>query len=219
MADGDPADGAQVGLPVLTSPTGTYSFTGLVPGNYVVVQTQPNGYLTVTDGDTTDASDDLANPSTTDNSIPVTVVAGETDSGNDFIEELPAAIGNLVWNDANNNGLRDPGEGPLSGVLVELLTGTGTLISSDTTDLDGLYSFTDLAPGSYQIRIPAAPVGYSLSSTSTEVSDNQVDNDDNGTMTSGVTTSSVIALAPGETDNSVGFRLLSTRHHQRHRVL
>ena len=134
-------------------------------------RTQPNGYLTVTDGDTTDSSDDLANPSTTDNRIPVTVIAGETDSGNDFLEELPATIGNLVWNDANNSGLRDLGEGPLSGVLVELLTGTGTLITSDTTDVDGLYSFTDLAPGSYQIRIPTVPVGFVISSSNTDFSD------------------------------------------------
>ena len=38
MATAIPLMAHKLASKVLTSPTGTYSFTGLVPGNYVVVQ-------------------------------------------------------------------------------------------------------------------------------------------------------------------------------------
>ena len=85
--DGNPADGAVVGAPVVTDGDGMYQFTGLVPGSYVVVQTQPDRYLTVSDGDSTMPGDDAANASLTDNAVPVTVLGDETDDGNDFLEE------------------------------------------------------------------------------------------------------------------------------------
>jgi hypothetical protein len=86
--DGDPADGSVVGAPVLTDGDGYYEFTALKPGSYVVVQTQPDGYNTVSDGDSTSPGDDAPNASVSDNAIPVTVLGDETDDGNDFIETL-----------------------------------------------------------------------------------------------------------------------------------
>ena len=94
--DGDPVAAGVQAYTIITT-DGTYAFTGLAPGSYVVKETQPSGYLTVTDLDsaTPDAAGspaDAANASITDNMIAVTVMAGESDSGNDFIEEPAAAI-------------------------------------------------------------------------------------------------------------------------------
>jgi subtilisin-like proprotein convertase family protein len=80
----------------------------------------------------------------------------------------PVEIGNRVWLDANQNGIQDPGETAISGVMVELYQGT-TLIDSATTDANGHYYFSsasgtstaghrfDLAlqyETNYEVRIP-----------------------------------------------------------------
>ena len=50
--DGNPSDGAAYGSPdVPPLHGGSYSFANLPPGSYVVVQTHPSGYITVTDDD------------------------------------------------------------------------------------------------------------------------------------------------------------------------
>jgi uncharacterized repeat protein (TIGR01451 family) len=63
-----------------------------------------------------------------------------------------ASISGHVWLDANHNRILDPGETLEPGWTVELLQ-NGTVIRSTTTDQNGFYQFTGLAPGSgYQIR-------------------------------------------------------------------
>ncbi len=65
-------------------------------------------------------------------------------------------LGNLIWEDYNNNGTVDAGEPGISGVTVELRDGNGTLISTTTTNAAGYYTFTNLLSGTYQIALPAA---------------------------------------------------------------
>ena len=98
----------------------------MVPGTYVVVQTQPGGYLTVSDGDAIDGGDDIANASVLDNRIPVTVTSGETDAGNNFIEELPGTITGHLYIDTNGDGNQDAGEPNLANVDVSSPTPMAT---------------------------------------------------------------------------------------------
>jgi uncharacterized repeat protein (TIGR01451 family) len=66
-------------------------------------------------------------------------------------------IGNLVWHDANNNGVKDRGEAGIPGVTVRLLNAAGTtLIATTTTGADGSYLFTGLLPGTYVVEVPSA---------------------------------------------------------------
>ena len=55
-----------------------------------------------------------------------------------------------------------PGETGVAGLTVILLDGAGTELARTTTDAQGLFSFKDLAPGAYAIKVdPAAlPKGY-----------------------------------------------------------
>ncbi|WP_341405633.1 SdrD B-like domain-containing protein [Luteolibacter soli] len=179
-ADGNPADGVQYGSTTATITGGTYSFTNLPPGAYVVVETQPSGYFTVTDGDTTSPGDDAANSSTTDNRIPVAVAANETDTGNDFLEEQPGAISGTVWADTNNDNTGDVG---ISGVVLTLKDSSGNDIDSDpntggvqpttvTTGVGGAYTFSNLPPGSYRV-VETQPSGY-LSVSDVDGSNNNV---------------------------------------------
>ncbi|MCW5951210.1 MAG: carboxypeptidase regulatory-like domain-containing protein [Propionibacteriaceae bacterium] len=61
------------------------------------------------------------------------------------------AIGDLVWIDANDNGVQDEGEEPLAGVTVDLLV-DGAVVATTTTDENGRYVFDNLPAGTYQVR-------------------------------------------------------------------
>lgn len=52
----------------------------------------------------------------------------------------PIEIGNRIWQDSNANGQQDPGEAPISGVLVELYK-AGVLVGTSTTNSLGEYYF------------------------------------------------------------------------------
>jgi hypothetical protein len=83
-------------------------------------------------------------------------IDGRTASAHDIVQ-------GMVWTDFNNNGGVDFGEKGISGVPITL-TGQNLLgqqISvAATTDLDGLYSFSSLWPGTYSIREGSVPGGY-----------------------------------------------------------
>jgi len=65
-------------------------------------------------------------------------------------------IGNLVWFDANGNGVRDSGETGISGVTVKLLNSSGTVVATQVTGSDGSYQFTGIAAGTYRVQVDAA---------------------------------------------------------------
>ena len=72
------------------------------------------------------------------------------------------SIAGVVYVDRNDNGVRETGEGPISGVTI-LLVGTdnlGNSVSLSTvTAADGSYSFTGRRPGTYRLD-EQQPAGY-----------------------------------------------------------
>jgi uncharacterized repeat protein (TIGR01451 family) len=85
-----------------------------------------------------------------------------------LVDAAPIEIGNRVWNDANSNGIQDPGEAALAGVTVTLKNAAGTVISSAVTDANGNYRFsngpgTSTASAKYGLTgITANTNGYQL---------------------------------------------------------
>ena len=85
----------------------------------------------------------------------------------DFGFFLPMSIGNRVWFDPNNNGVIDPTEEGVNGVIVELFRDNGsginpatdtpyrtTITNSDTINGgDGYYIFDGLPQGDYIVRL------------------------------------------------------------------
>src|SRR5207253_2925537 len=47
----------------------------------------------------------------------------------------------FVYNDANNNGLFDPGETPLANSPIQLLDASNQVVASTVTDSNGFYTF------------------------------------------------------------------------------
>ena len=134
------------------------------------------------------------------------------------------SIGSLVWKDANDNGLKDANEVGLDGVVLTLCDQAGNPIDADpltagvqpkttTTSGGGLYSFTDLVPGSYIVKIATPPAEYPSSSTGADTADNQVDNNDNGiqAVKGSAITSPIIAIVSGENDLTIDFGLVPAK--------
>ncbi len=87
------------------------------------------------------------------------LVDNNVDLTQDFGFASGIGIGNLVFLDVNGDGIFDPSfESGLAGVPVELysvpLPGSPTLVSTTTTNYDGLYSFF-VNTGTYFVKIPA----------------------------------------------------------------
>jgi hypothetical protein len=112
----------------------------------------------------------------------------------------PASLAGVVYNDANRNGVLDPGEGGIQGVTVTL-TGTddlGNAVSlSVDTDQNGAYSFTGLRPGTYTLTASLAP-----SCTATGASPGTVDGTQDGVAASA---SQVTQIVLGAGKNGVGY--------------
>ena len=59
----------------------------------------------------------------------------------------------LIWQDANGNGIPEPGEEILPGVRVNLKTESGDLLLSMVTGADGRFAFINMPPNTYQIEV------------------------------------------------------------------
>ncbi|MEZ4861095.1 MAG: SdrD B-like domain-containing protein [Caldilineaceae bacterium] len=72
---------------------------------------------------------------------------------------VPASVEAVVFNDRNRNGVRDEGEEPIPGATVILFDSDGNEVARVVADEDGLFSFADLTPDTYQIQV-IPPDGY-----------------------------------------------------------
>ena len=70
------------------------------------------------------------------------------------------AIGDLVWHDADQDGIQDPTEVGVPGVVITLFDGvTNSVITTTTTDNVGNYLFDGLPPSQYYIQV-TLPTNY-----------------------------------------------------------
>ena len=165
-SDGNPT-GEEIAS-TTTDDAGFYEFADLANGEYVVKETQPGGFESVTDIDGTD-----------DNQIAVTITDGNS-TGNDFLEEVPPvlyALSGTVFDDTNEpdaDGI-EPTDTPIAGVTVELFNADDldNAIASTTTDDAGFYEFTDLANGEYVVK-ETQPSGYESVTDIDGTDDNQI---------------------------------------------
>ncbi len=84
----------------------------------------------------------------------------------------PIEIGNKVWLDYNQNGIQDPGESFLEGIVINLYDQGGTLLATETTDQDGEYKFSSvdyptklIEGGTYVVSVDNYVPGVGLAGT------------------------------------------------------
>ena len=116
------------------------------------------------------------------------------------------SLGNLVWLDANNNGLVDEDESGVADVPVRLLQ-NGAEVATKRTNSAGHYVFTGLAAGDYVVEV-SGPLGLV---TSTGINgglsgpfepasdpDNDRNDDDNGSLRGTVVAAAAVTIGGTE---------------------
>ena len=139
-----------------TGDDGRYSFAGLLPGQYRISVTVPEGQVVVEPGDVrlgeggmVSIMADCSGLSATSGDI--TVEMGQDQLSLDIGSVLPGRIGDRVWLDLNGNGLQDDGEEGFPGVTIELVRG-GEVVASTVSDQYGYYAFNSVYPATYTLR-------------------------------------------------------------------
>jgi uncharacterized repeat protein (TIGR01451 family) len=134
-----------------------------------------------------------------------------------FANFLPMTLGNFVFNDINNNGVFDSSsEIGIDGVAMTLfedtngdqtLDGGDVQLATTTTAGGGLYSFSNLFPGDYIVRIDASNFGVAGplegfqsstgNGTAPDADTNAANDDDNGDASGSAIASRAITLSNG----------------------
>lgn len=145
--------GAPVTRTLTTAAGGTYT-TPLRPGTYTVTETQPAGYL---DGRVTAGT---AGGTVARNEVSgILLGSGVTATGYLFGERTNSSLAGTVFADDDGDGAQGTGETGIEGVTLELLSATGAVLQTTTTDADGAWTFEGFTPGTYGVR-ETQPDGY-----------------------------------------------------------
>ncbi|MBK8621014.1 MAG: carboxypeptidase regulatory-like domain-containing protein [Saprospiraceae bacterium] len=152
--EGQDVFGVNVFSETTTDSTGFYLFDVLTPGTYQILVEPVEGY-----GFSPEKSDqDTTRDNNSSNGLmaEVLVCSGQNVVEIDAAVYKFASVGDLIWDDINANGLLEPGEPGVFGILVDL-TGTdvfGSAFGAQTsTDSEGFYSFDNLNPGNYVLSL------------------------------------------------------------------
>ncbi|MEQ1748675.1 MAG: putative Ig domain-containing protein, partial [Prosthecobacter sp.] len=214
---------------ITTTSTGSYLFSPLGDGKYYITATPLSTYPTTSGApDLADNGQDDDNngrqpggpgslvysPVITLQSGTEPVTDGDTDAESDMTQDFGfnsgIAVGDVVWNDLDNDGLYEPTNGELGveGLTIELLNATtNAVLLSTTTDDNGYYTFSTATAANYKVRVPFLPSTTPLSSSTVVTTDNGVDNDNNGSQPGAketAVTSMSFALATGTEPGTSG---------------
>ncbi len=122
------------------------------------------------------------------------IVTGSFNFGNQPAQF--ASLGDFVWHDQDADGVQDGTEPGIPGVEVRLYKDNAFTGLTTTTNASGLYSFTNLVPGSYSVQF-VQPAGFSGISPANVGSD-LTDSDGGFSLIT-----APVTLVAGETNNSL----------------
>jgi uncharacterized surface anchored protein len=174
-----------------TDSNGEYIFADVEPGNYTIVETNNPSYpVDISDNDSSPDGDAGDAVTTVDNSIGVTVLSGEKDTGNDFVDSNKGSITGTV---------KDDGDAPLGNVTITLTKPDGTKVTT-VTDSNGEYTFVGLPPGDYTLT-EQNPPGYPDNLSDYDETPDGDSGDSNTTPDNKI----VVTIKPGEKDDGNNF--------------
>jgi hypothetical protein len=169
------ANGTTVLSSAITDANGNYLFTNLNAGTYVLgidnstltSGSQPTVLNNTTgpdgDGDNnwTGGGDNDFDPAT-NKTAPIVLASGQSnltvDAG--IRKALIATVGNRVWDDIDGNGLQDPGEPGIPGVVATLYNSDNEPVGSAITGNNGEWLITNVPPGTgYYVVFSNQPIG------------------------------------------------------------
>jgi len=139
-------DGAVIAT-TTTDTDGNYSFTRLPVGDYTVKVTKAGAIANLDQTEDPDSTKDNTSGTVTlnaDNPVQENINFG-------YVKKH--AISGNVYLDQNRDKTKDGGDIPQSGITVNLVDASGTVVATTTTDADGNYSFTGLGDGTYTVQV------------------------------------------------------------------
>src|SRR5207247_1790148 len=150
----DGTDSFAASTSTATDGTGSWSVTGLTPGNYIVCETQKAGWTQSAPTPTSGASAICGPPVTATFSgggYSFSLVSNQSKTGVDFGNYTTGKVSGHKYEDPNADGDLSDGTG-LSGWTIKVYTDAATpvFVTSTTTNGGGAYSF-DLQPGKYLV--------------------------------------------------------------------
>ncbi len=140
-----------------TDSNGNYQFQNLLPGAYYVKFIAPSvNHVFSPSLEGSNRAVDSDPDTVTGESGVVTLTEGTTNLTVDcgfYDISKGQSVGDLVWIDANANGVQDAGEAGVAGVTVELYRqSTGALLQTTVTNSDGNYLFTGVGVGRHYVK-------------------------------------------------------------------
>jgi hypothetical protein len=153
----------------ITDNIGIYYFDNLPASIYMVEFVKPSGYIPTKANSGPDEEDSDADEKTGRTGQIVLKVGDENLTVDAGFYRL-AELGDFVWLDVDKDGLQDNDESGVANVQVNLLSTSGTQLSTTKTDNRGYYLFQNLLPGMYQVEF-VLPTGYKRSPMDAVASD------------------------------------------------
>ncbi|MEM9496133.1 MAG: SdrD B-like domain-containing protein [Pseudomonadota bacterium] len=148
-----------------TDASGTYTFTDVPAGGYIIGVLAPDGFSYSAPNRTTDDLDSDLNQTTGMSGV-FHIANGQTiDVDGGIVPPAQPQGGTFtgrVWRDEDDDGVQDGGEPGVPGVTVQLKDAAGNVLRTTTTDASGTYTFTDVPAGGYIIGV-LAPDGFGFS--------------------------------------------------------
>jgi hypothetical protein len=143
---------------------GFYGFENVTPGSYVVEFVVPTGFQTVNNGAGSLSVDNDNDAQSNGRTAPFVLASNQISTTVDAGLIGDASISGIAWIDENFDDIRNPGETQrIPGVQVTLtITPTvlpAPLTLSTTTNASGVYTFTNLPPGTFVLTF-TKPAGY-----------------------------------------------------------
>jgi uncharacterized repeat protein (TIGR01451 family) len=157
---------AQLNACAITDALGKYQFSNLDSATYrvmVVKSSLINGCVISAKPNATTANDDTDSDFNPTTGVSDAVTVNPKDLTMKDIRTVDLAvvtplgsIGDLVFKDANKNGLQDATEAGVNNVKVILTTAAGVFVDSTRTALGGKYLFSNLPKGDYVVEFVKA---------------------------------------------------------------
>lgn len=189
-----------------TDVDGKYMFCGLINGTDYSVGfenlpsgygfTLPTGVLSTTDNSDADLTTGRTSVVTLGSVYDLTLDAG-------LYSSIKGSLGNRAWLDSNSNGLQDPNEPGIPGILVTLYNSSNVAVSSTVTDENGIYMFTNVDTGTYTIGFSGYPNTLVPTTKGTNMSS---DDDSNIDSLTAMTSSVVVIGSSSDMTLDAGFK-------------
>ena len=152
-------ENGQKAAETVTGESGSYAFTGLMPGRYTIRALMPEGCVIIEPDDSRLAIGNLrsviVSPKNREgDSTAINLRMAEDMDKMDIGAVLPSRMGDRAWLDLDGDGLQGMNEPGLPHVSITLLRG-GEVIAETTTDQYGFWRFSDLYPAAYTLQVTA----------------------------------------------------------------